>query len=225
MKNLMKAAALTVAGLMLTGCTLTTPVQTSETEIIIEPVSENSSTEISISEEPSVQSEDAITDVKFEVVPNLDNGLMSGKLTWKRGTVDCFYCSPQTGITELEVVQDIGPVGDNMYYFVSGTKLYMIDLTTGENIGPEDTNVGASCSWAFDENNTIYICGYYGPALDIIGADGKIIANYPEISENIWPYDLRYEDGFVYITYEQEPQILKINPDDGSFTVHEQIEY
>lgn len=224
MKKFMKVAALATAGLMLTGCTFggTTQPSSDITEVIIEPYSDEPISVDQATEEPPVTEENYISDVNFEIVVDQDTCRTQGKLTWMRGDVDCFYDSPMLDMTELDNVQDVGLVGENMYYFIAGCKLYMIDLTTGQNIGPADANVGASCHWDFDEHNTIYICGYYGPDLAVITESGQELVTYGALGENIWPYEIKYEDGFVYITYDQEPQVLKVNPEDGSYTVVEE---
>lgn len=223
MKKFMKLTATTLAGLVLVGCTTKEPVVPSSvetTEIIEESSVENSETSES---ESIVENEGTpvIADLTFEITSEQDGYQQRAELRWKRDDVDCFFISPYAVLTELDVVQDVGLVGDHMYYFICGSKLYMIDLNTGEDIGPE-SRVGASCSWDFDENDTIYIAGFYGPDLAIISAEGKEIATYGMLNDDyIWPYEVKYEDGFVYITFEQEPVVLKVNVEDGSYTVEE----
>lgn len=163
-----------------------------------------------------------IEGVSFEVLTDEDKGMNCGSVKWILDGSNKEFQSSYDVRTELENVQDIGLVGEDKYYFISHGVLYIVNLRTCETI-EAGKEIGASCSWDFDDNNNIYICGYYGPRLVIISPDGKEISHFNILDTDdyisecyYWPYELDYSEGYVYVTYDSVGGRLKINPSDGT---------
>lgn len=228
MKNTTKITAVLLGVIMLTGCTFNINVPSNTLDIAsvdeLKPTVQ-SGTDSTAEENLDVvlnENPGKIEGVSFEILMDYDNGTNCGCVKWTLDGSPKEFQSPYDGLTELQNVQDIGLVGETKYYFISHGVLYIVDLLTCEakEAGEE---IGASCSWDFDDNNNIYICGYYGPNLVVISSEGEEIAhidnfntgNYVSLNY-YWPYELEFSEGYVYITYESVEGKLKVNPSDGT---------
>ena len=80
-----------------------------------------------------------------------------------------------------------------------------LDLTDGSEVWRSTEFDGALGGFTYDEDGTIYLCGYFGPDLFVVNKDGETVFRIPELKESyIWPYDIRFTDeGNLLITYEQ----------------------
>lgn len=137
----------------------------------------------------------------------------TGKLVWS-------YDTDKVYVSQLDNLQEIGFTSYGYLLLVDGNVICL--AKDGENAGKElwrnGLFGGASASWDFDENENLYICGYFGPELAVINPNGEMNALYHEAfaEDFYWPYKLDYEKGFVYISYEVNDLTIKIDPTTGT---------
>lgn len=85
--------------------------------------------------------------------------------------------------TELNTVEFLSIVGNNIYINESGI-ITALDIKTGKMIWQNTEYKGASSSFCVDENNNLYISGYYEPFLHIIDENGKTIKRIDPFDDN-----------------------------------------
>lgn len=133
------------------------------------------------------------------------------------------YDSEEVLIGQYDSFINIGE-RDNGYYFVLEYTLYCLDRATGEILWqtPSEYSMGSSCSYDFDDDGNIYLCGYEGPSLAVVDINGNVIhyysplTNADEIGDDYyWRYDLWLENGEVYEKFESKPTVLIIDPETG----------
>lgn len=122
------------------------------------------------------------------------------------------YRTPDCAQTELENPQLICETPEAVYVnersgVIDGeiTEGYLtaLDRQTGEVLWRNEDFIGASAHGCFDENGTLYLCGYYGPDCVAIDKDGNTLWIVDEVDPSVWwPYEISYEDGLIYIFYE-----------------------
>lgn len=118
------------------------------------------------------------------------------------------YSTDEIGVGQYENSTDIG-ARESGYYYAADQTLYCIDLYSGNVKWKSTDKVGVSCSYDFDEDGNIYICGYEGPDLVVIDPDGKTLYSYESftdkegiLNEFFWVSGLEYNDGKVFVSYE-----------------------
>lgn len=130
------------------------------------------------------------------------------------------YETEYYGVTELDVVQDIG-MSKNGYLILAGGSIYCIDVNSGNPniLWKNDEFAGASASFDFDEKYNLYICGYYGPHLMVIDSDGNTVNRYDILDSEVdWPCSLTYVDNKVLIGFENEDATYSIDPKTGEYS-------
>lgn len=138
----------------------------------------------------------------------------SGKVLWNYDT-DKIY------VSQLETIQEIGFTSYGYLLIEDGT-VTCIGLENdkmGKVLWRNDSFGGGSASWDFDEDENLYICGYFGPELCIIDPNGATVARFEPsmVDECYWPYSLEYDDGYVFIEYESNELKVKMDPRTGRF--------
>lgn len=120
-------------------------------------------------------------------------------------TVWTYETGTYSSAAQLEAVNDIGAYNGN-YYLVENGSIYVLSIADGSILWVNsDFGGNASCS-VFDNNSTLYLCGYYGPDLFIVDADGNTIKNIDSFdSEYYWPHKISYQGSQVAITFEGTP--------------------
>lgn len=126
-------------------------------------------------------------------------------VVWTYRTADCAQ-------SELENPQMVAETEEAVYVNEQGVVvnggtapgyLTALDRQTGEVLWRNDEFVGASAHGCFDENGTLYLCGYYGPDCMAIDKDGKTLWTVGQVDPSCWwPYEISYEGGLIYIFYE-----------------------
>lgn len=130
------------------------------------------------------------------------------------------YDTQKVYVAQLNNLQEIGFTSYGYLLLVDGNVVCL--GTEGDDAGKELWSNGmfggASASWDFDEDENLYICGYFGPELVIIDPTGATVSFYPPqfADDFFWPGELKYEDGFVYIRYDSNDLWLKVNPENGA---------
>lgn len=130
------------------------------------------------------------------------------------------YESEKGNIGQLEGFQEIGLTSYGYLFNAEGT-IYCLGIKgddSGKVIWTNDEFEGESISFAFDEEETLYIAGYFGPHLMIVSKEGKTLSRFDNFGEdNYWVESLELlEDGNVVISFEGTETILTVNPEDGS---------
>lgn len=128
------------------------------------------------------------------------------------GTVLWGYTSPDCAQTELlspcvvtetedlVIINEQGVIVDGT---PSGHYLKAFDRQTGEELWCNEDFVGGSARACFDENGTLYICGYYGPDCCAIDKSGKTLWIVDQVDPSVWwPNVISYENGLIYIYYD-----------------------
>lgn len=165
--------------------------------------------------EPETTAAPEVAEVRWEKFQNDDDYYTSyivvtgvtadGETVWEYRTADC----AQTELASVEVFAETEntvyvneqniPMGDNL----DAGHITAIDRQTGETVWRNDDFHGSSVSYCFDENGTLYCCGYYGPDCMAISADGESMWAVLTIDESVWwPCRMEYNEGLIYIYYE-----------------------
>lgn len=124
---------------------------------------------------------------------------------------------------ELDVINDIGACNGN-YYLVENGSIHVLSIADGSTRWiNNDFGGSASCS-VFDDNGTLYICGYNGPDLFIVDADGNTIQNIDSFdSEYYRPHRIAYQGSQVAISFEGTPsgidEVVYVNLSDYSTSI------
>lgn len=142
---------------------------------------------------------------------SIDGFNEAGERVWNWTTND-YQC------TELDQVCEIGTYKDK-YYYVEGGRIVALNLADGKVAWSNDEFGGASSSFVFGDDGTLYICGYYGPSLFVVDKDGNTVKRMEDLSEDYyWPYEMELTDGKLIITFEgspsEEPVKLAVNVSD-----------
>lgn len=107
-------------------------------------------------------------------------------------------------VGQYEGIQDLG-VHEDGYYINDGGILVCIDIYDGTAKWTYDGNIGTGCTWAFDEDDTLYITPYEGLHFVVIDKHGKTLYDYIKTDFNFgeyentkgdffWTYDLQIEE-------------------------------
>lgn len=120
------------------------------------------------------------------------------------------------GISQLDRVQALAIIGDHYCYIEDGD-VVALDLTDGSEVWRNTEFSGALGGYTFDEDGTIYLCGYFGPDLFVVNKDGETVKCIAQLKDGyIWPYDIRFTDeGDLLLTYEQVGE----SADEGTITI------
>ena len=139
-----------------------------------------------------------------------------GNILWAYGTDEIM-------VGQYDDFTDIGE-RDNGYYFVADGVLYCLNKADGSVLWQVEgeNGVGSSCSYDFDENGTIYLCGYEGPSLVVVDKNGKLgyygpFSNRDEedFEQYFWHSGLWYENGKVIEAFDSTNTCLVVDPKTG----------
>lgn len=122
-----------------------------------------------------------------------------------RGDAVWTYTTGSYPLAQLDLINDIGAFGDN-YYLVEDGSIFALRIADGSVRWVNDAFGGsASCS-VFDDQGTLYLCGYLGPDLFIVDADGETVRKIDSFdSEYLWPYQIAYQETQVAISFGETP--------------------
>lgn len=105
---------------------------------------------------------------------------------------------------QLSNVENIGIRG-NRYYFVERGTVKSLNLADGSLIW-ENSEFGGSCTdnaFAFGDDGTIYLAGYFGPDFFAVDKNGNSIKKIATLNEDyMWPYDVKYLGDRLAISFE-----------------------
>ena len=141
----------------------------------------------------------------FTQIITLTGTLPDGTVVWE-------YTTPESSQTELECVEFIGCCNGLAYVNVQGVMddegypgpygLVAVDDQTGEVKWINKDFTGASVHSFFDDEGTIYICGFYGPDCLAIDKDGNTLWQYQNPNDYYWAYDIQPKEDHIEITFD-----------------------
>ena len=128
-----------------------------------------------------------------------------GNVLWGYTSPDCAQTELQSPcvVTETETLVIINEQGVIVDGAPSGHYLRAFDRQTGEELWCNEDFIGGSARACFDENGTLYICGYYGPDCCAIDKNGNTLWTVDQIDPSVWwPNVISYENGLISIYYD-----------------------
>ncbi len=105
------------------------------------------------------------------------------------GVVKWTYRIETDELTELEpMAAFVGGAKEDprLMLYCSGQGLKALDWRTGDVVWSLSERLGASISWAVEDDGTMYIGGYYGPDPVCVGNDGEVIWRSRSGSDDIY---------------------------------------
>lgn len=167
----------------------------------------------------SIKADDA--NLSFELqVDYTENATCIGTVTaYDEEDNECWrYDTGEHVVTELDTIEEIGKTSYGYIIVVEGTVICFDANNSNEAniLWQNDEFQGAGISFCFDEDENLLMCGYYSPDLFVIDKEGNTVckvASFEEISddtpyETYRPYDMKYEDGVVYCTFESNNAVI-----------------
>lgn len=106
--------------------------------------------------------------------------------TQQRAEIDAFHCFEKK---------------DKVYIWDAG-KLILLDKVSGNKMWTMNAAGIAFGGYAFDNDDNLYICGWYGPALTAISKDGRKLWTIEKIGDFYRPYRIQSVNGILQITFE-----------------------
>ena len=100
------------------------------------------------------------------------------------------YETKMGACTELTTVENLKVTNNRVYLNEAGT-ITVLNKETGKVIWQNSEYKGASSSFCFDDKETLYICGHYGPDLFIVDKNGKTIKILDFGDKYIWPSGIK----------------------------------
>lgn len=245
LKIIALAGVTVITAIMLTGCG-SNDVKTYDKEQMNVSISEITGTNNTLEELNKVTEENNITNenaVSKNEVSNSDkpstNGkvvnvqLQTGTLNYdeyailhaydEKGNEVWKYTTEFYAMTELERIQlleDSYADDAEHVYIVEGGTIVKINKQTGDVIWKNSDFGGASVTYTFDEEDNLYIAGYYGPNLCVINKDGKTIKkleNFPD-EDYYWPTEMWFvsDSSKLMIKFEGNPKNIE-NDDNKTY--------
>lgn len=147
-----------------------------------------------------------------------------GNVAWK-------YITGRYGLTDLTRVQEIGRYQDTYLFNENGT-IVALDVNTGavkwKNPDFTGSAIDETCH-CFDNNGTLYLCGYQGPDFYAVNISGKTLGRIETFDSNYyWAGEIKKEskdivavglEGSNYGEYSEENKyIFYVNLNDLSYS-------
>lgn len=187
--------------------------------------------------EQSEKEKDKKTTESDNQLQTLENGAV--RVNFERFYEGLYECAIITGIdsrgdtiwtyqtkymaADLDCVSEIG-VRDDCYYFVEDGSVIAMNLSDGTVKWKNDSFVGSGTAFAFGDDGSLYICGYYGPDFFAVDKDGNTINRIENFDSNyFWSYKMEYLVDQVRVTLEgsddwQDDQtVFCVNLDDFTY--------
>lgn len=136
-----------------------------------------------------------------------DSGYESAVITGldAQGDAVWTYETEAYPVAQLDQINEIGAHGDG-YYLVEDGSIYVLNTADGSVRWVNDDFGGSATCGVFDGEGTLYVCGFLGPDLFIVGAGGNTVHKIDALdSEYIWPYQIEYQKTRVAITFDMAP--------------------
>lgn len=119
------------------------------------------------------------------------------------GSTAWTYETPVYECAQLDRITELG-CQDDAYYLCEDGTIKKFALRTGRLLWENEDFSGSATDWLFDNEDTLYVCGYLGPDLYAVSADGETLAYIGMASKDMyWPYDISWQDeNTIKIVYE-----------------------
>lgn len=132
----------------------------------------------------------------------------AGSEIWSRTTGN-YECA------QLDWVCEIAANGDAYYYCEDGA-IVALNLSDGTELWRNDEFGGSASAFAFGDDGTLYVCGYFGPDFFAVDAEGNTLNRIDMLDPGIyWPYEMAYLGDRIAITFEGsdsgESTVLYVN--------------
>lgn len=126
----------------------------------------------------------------------------------QNGNIVWTYYSNLYSVGQLDVISDIGRNADR-YYIVENGSILAFDMNTGMLLWKNDdfcgSPAGTDCA-AFDEEGNLYICGFFGPDLFAVDANGKTLCHKDYLNYNYyWACSLTLTETWLTIELDGGP--------------------
>lgn len=119
----------------------------------------------------------------------------SGNTLWSRWT-ESYECMQLDAVNELAA-------NDGAYYYVEGGTVVALDLSDGTELWRNADFGGSASDYAFGEDGTLYLCGYMGPDLFAVDAQGDTLTLIDVLDGALyWPYEMEYLGDRLAIRFE-----------------------
>lgn len=130
------------------------------------------------------------------------------------------YVTQKYECTELNRVSEIGTISGS-YYFVENGKVVALNVSDG-TVAWENKDFGGSVSAVAFDDNTIYLCGYYGPSFFAVDKNGATLGKIDSFGdEYYWPYAIeKIDDSTIAVTLEHGPEEAVSENEGFVFYVH-----
>ena len=113
--------------------------------------------------------------------------------------------------TDLTLCDEIG-IENNMFYYVENGTVVTLDLRDGSRIWENRDFGGSSPTGVFDEEGTLYLCGYDHPDLFVVDKNGRTKRKVESFSKNYsMPGAISIEDGTITIQFDSNGGTLKLD--------------
>ena len=194
---------------LLAGCagTSKTPAATEAPELTVSP--EPAAATAEPTAEPSPE---PIRAARVTFDNAYDQGMESARITGYTESGEELW-TVLTGSYPISQMNRCTGIGaeNGLYYYVEDGRIIALDLTDGAAVW-ENTDFGGSASgWVFDGDGKLYICGYFGPDVFVVGPDGTTLARVGQFDPSrYWPYGLELEGDALRITYEMPGQTVSV---------------
>lgn len=131
---------------------------------------------------------------------NLEYAIIKG--VDSEGTKIWEYDTGKYEIATLDSVNEIGISGDR-YYFVENGSVICMELQTGNIIWQNSDFQGSVSGYIFNDNEVLFLCGYFGPDFYAIDGNGNTLALIYEFDESYyWPYEISIEGDYAVVKME-----------------------
>ena len=119
----------------------------------------------------------------------------AGNELWSR-TTESYECA------QLDAVCELAANGGTYYYAEDGA-VVALNLADGTELWRNADFGGSATGFAFGEDGTLYVCGYFGPDFFAVDVDGNTLAMIDMLEEGLyWPYEMQYLGDRIAITFE-----------------------
>lgn len=147
--------------------------------------------------------------IRFETKE--DDGIESGVITGFDDAGEELW-SYQTGEYELAqyaALDEIGVYGSTFYFVEAGT-VTALNLKDGSILWKNEGFEGSPSAHTFDENGTLYLCGYLSPDLYVIDESGKTVHETVTFDDAyFWPSDITVDGKYARISMDAHPDQIK----------------
>lgn len=120
-----------------------------------------------------------------------------------QGNVLWSYTTERYEATELSRVESIGKRGE-LYYFNDSGTITTLNIQTGDIVWSNPDFGGANISFAFDIDDNLYVCGYYGPDFCAIGQNGETLRRIEQFDNAyFWPVGITIEESQAVVSFDE----------------------